>query len=83
MYLSIHFFLMLFVGAFVSICFVVSSGHCKNREFDMMHKYDNFGIVVTLLYILFIMPLEYPLFVLFSGYLLYEACEIMEIDNKQ
>lgn len=83
MYLSIHFFLMLFVGTFVSICFIISSEHCKNRKFDMMHKYDNLGMIVTLLYILFIMPLEHPLFVLFTGYLLYEACEIIKIDNKQ
>ena len=74
---------MLFVGAFVSICFIISSEHCRNRKLDMMHKYDNFGMIVTLLYILFIMPLEYPLFVLFTGYLLYETCEVIKIDNKQ
>ena len=49
----------------------------------MMHKYDNLGMIVILLYILFIMPLEYPLFVLFTGYLLYETCEVIKIDNKQ
>lgn len=74
---------MLFVGAFVSICFIVSSEYCKNRKFDMMYKYDNLGMAVTLLYILFIMPLEYPLFLLFIGYLLYEACEIIKIDNRE
>ena len=83
MYLSIHFFLLLLVGTFVYICFVISSEHCKNRNIYMMHKYDNLGMIVTLLYILFIMPLEYPLFVLFTGYLLYETCEVIKIDNKQ
>ena len=83
MYLSIHFFLLLLVGAFVSICFVISSEHCKNRNLYMMHKYDNLSMVVILLYILFVMPLECPLFVLFAGYLLYKACEVIRIDNEQ
>ena len=49
----------------------------------MMHKYDNLGMIVILLYILFVMPLEYPLFMLFAGYFLYKACEIIKIDNEQ
>lgn len=83
MLLAIHILFMLLIGTFVALCYIAATEQCKNKNYNMMHKYDNIGVITTLLYILFIMPLEYPSIILFAGYLLYEACEIMEIDNIQ